>query len=210
MDVTSPITSVLPGVTGVVLGVLGRTDAPLTGRRIAEMVSSSASQSGVNRALQQLTSVGLVHRTEAGSAYLYRLNQDHLAADAVQQLATLTRLLVQRIAEQVRLWEVPARAVWLFGSTARADGGPTSDIDVLVVRPGDVDEDDERWAPQVDSLGAAVHAWTGNPPEIVEHDDASLAALAARGDRLVDDLRRDALAVVGPPPRELLPPRSTP
>lgn len=208
MDVRSPISSVVPGVTGVVLAVLGRTDIPLTGRRIAEMVAPSASQSGVNAALQQMAREGVVHREEAGSAYLYRLNSDHLAAEAILQLVSLREAFFERVAERARSWQVPATAVWIFGSAARADGDSSSDIDLLVVRPPDVDEDDERWARQLDDLGAAVLTWTGNSPQVVEHDETSLLTLAARGDRLVDDLRDHALAISGPSPREVLQPRS--
>ena len=36
------------------------------------------------------------------------------------------------------------RSVPLFGSAARGDGDTASDIDILVIRPRDVDEEDER------------------------------------------------------------------
>ena len=149
VDVTSPISSVVPGVGGLVLAVLARTDRALTGRRLAELVAPSASQTGVNCALHVLAASGVVQRERAGPSYLYRLNRDHLAADAITALATMRERLVDRIGQRVASWEIPAEAVWLFGSAARGDGSTSSDVDLVVVRPADVDEDDETWARQL-------------------------------------------------------------
>lgn len=204
MDVSSPISSVVPGVGGLVLAVLARTGQPLTGRRIAAMLAPTASQSGVNDALRDLTLHGLVLREEAGSAYLHRLNPDHLAAPAIRALASLRQNLLGAITDHVGRWSLPAHAVWLFGSTARGDGHVGSDVDLLVVRGDGVDEDDHRWGNQLSELIEAVRAWTGNPAEIVEHDRTSLRALAASGDALVAGLVRDAVVIVGPTPATLL------
>lgn len=204
MDVSSPISSVVPGIGGLVLAILSRTTQPLTGRRIAAMLAPVASQSGVNDALRDLVRHGLVLREHAGSAYLHRLNRHHLAAPAVVALASLRQSLVDAIVDHVNRWEVSAQAVWLFGSTARGDGHVDSDVDLLVVRPVDVDEDDPRWEDQLSGLTEAVHAWTGNPAGILEHDRTSLGALATSRDALIDDLVRDALVILGPSPTTLL------
>ena len=87
MDVATPIRSVIPGVTGVILQVLARTEQPLTGVRIAELTDGRASRPGVNKALKALVASGVVGCQRAGAANLYRLNRQHVAADAV--LATL-------------------------------------------------------------------------------------------------------------------------
>ena len=204
MDVSSPISSVVPGVGGLVLAILSRTTQPLTGRRIAAMLAPAASQSGVNDALRDLVRHGLVLREHAGSAYLHRLNRNHLAAPAVVALASLRQSLLDAIAHHVAGWEAPAQAVWLFGSTARGDGHVGSDVDLLVVRPVDVDEADPCWEAQLSDLTEAVHVWTGNPAEILEHDATSLGALVASGDALIDDLIRDVLVITGPSPTMLL------
>ena len=192
------MTSVVPGVGGLVLTVLARTAQPLTGRRIATMLAPAASQSGVNDVLRDLARHGVVLRERAGSAYLHRLNPDHLAAPAIRALASLRQALIDEVAHRVDGWPLPAHAVWLFGSTARGDGHTASDIDLLVVRRDDVEEDDPRWEAQLSELTEAVHAWTGNPAEIVEHDRASLSALAASGDALIDNLTQDAVVITGP------------
>jgi len=58
----------------------------------------------VARILHELTAAGLVERTPAGSSSLFVLNRDHLAAGAVEILATLRQQLWARIAEHTRSW----------------------------------------------------------------------------------------------------------
>lgn len=204
MHAVSPMAAVVPGVAGEVLTVLARTTQPLTGRQIASLVAASASQSGVSRVLRELGSRGIVQRQPAGSAHLYTLNREHLAASAIVELASLRQRLVDRIAGEVRDWTLPAEAVWLFGSTARGQEGPGSDIDLVVLRAPAVDEDDPAWEEQLSRLTEGVHAWTGSPVDLVEHDRASLTVLVSSDDRFVDELRRDAVTVTGPSSRRVL------
>ena len=70
MDLTDPMSSVVPSVHGTVLSVLARTRAPLTGRRVAELASSPASQRQVANVLTALTEAGVVLRETQGSANL--------------------------------------------------------------------------------------------------------------------------------------------
>lgn len=197
MDLSSPISSVIPSVHGVVLAVLARTDAPLSGRGVAALTGGRAGQWRVNQVLGELTEAGIVTREEHPPAYLYRLNRAHLAAAPITALASLRATLIASMQAAVEAWPRPAAAVWLFGSAARGDGGPASDIDVLVLRPDDVSEEDPEWVAQVDGLSADVTAWTGNSCALLEYSEAEFAALVARGQRLVDELRSDALWIAG-------------
>lgn len=197
MDLSSPIRSVIPSVHGAVLAVLARSDVPLSGRRTAELTGGRASQARVNQVLRELTVAGLVLRDEHPPAYLYRLNREHLAAGAVVALADLREQLLSQIRDTVKGWEEPAVAVWLFGSAARGDGGPASDIDVLVLRPDTVDEDEPSWLRQVDDLAAQVATWTGNHCEVLEYSTEQFAGLVAAGEPLTSDLRTEALRISG-------------
>ena len=204
MRAISPMSAVVPGVAGEVLTMLARTTQPLTGRQIALLVAASASQSGISRVLRALGSRGIVQRQPAGSAHLYTLNREHLAASAIVELASLRQRLVHRIAEEVARWALPAEAVWLFGSTARSQDGPGSDVDLVVLRAPATDEDDPAWEEQLSRLTEGVRAWTGSPVDLVEHDRVSLAAVVSSCDRFVEELRRDAVTVTGPGSRRIL------
>lgn len=197
MDVSNPIADVVPSAHGPVLAVLASTSTPLTGRAIAELTRPRVSQPRVARILTDLAKAGLVDRVQAGSASLFTLNREHLAARAVEDLAALRTRLWVRIAEHAAEWTHPPEAIIVYGSTARGDGSTASDVDLLVVRPATVDEDDPDWQRDLTALGFAIPRWTGNPCEILDRSHGELLAMAAAGERLLSEIRRDGRAVVG-------------
>ena len=193
MNLSNPASAVVPTLDSEVLAVLVGTTQPLTGREVHRL--SGRSVRGVQNVLNRMTSHGLVEAVEAGPARLYRLNRDHVAADAAIILSDLRGLLFERIRQRLRQWPVPPVAAAVFGSAARGDGGPDSDIDVLVVRPADVDEADPRWADAVDSLSRSILAWSGNHASILQATPVQLAAMLRRDEPLVGELRHDAVAL---------------
>lgn len=197
MDVSNPIADVVPSAHGPVLAVLASTSTPLTGRAIAELTRPRVSQPRVARILAELTETGLVDRTPAGAASLFSLNREHVAASAVEALASLRQRLWSRVAEHAGGWPNPPEGVVIFGSAARGDGGTASDIDLLVIRPANVDADDADWHANVTDLAARVTRWTGNPCEILDRSGKELRAMAAAGERLLSEIRRDGRAIVG-------------
>lgn len=209
MDVAHPHTAVSPTLDGEVLVTLARTTRPLTGREVARLVRRG-SQQGVNLALRRLVQQGLVHAQEAGPALLYTLNRDHLAAPAVEVLAGMREELVRRLREAIGQWEVAPAHASLFGSAARGDGDPESDIDIFIVRPKEVDEDDPRWRAQIDRLVADVHRWTGNHAGVAEVSARELPRLRRERPPVVADLGADAITLTdaitlsGTPPSRLL------
>ncbi len=62
----------------------------------------------------------------------------------------------------MREWRVGPIHVSVFGSAARANGDVESDIDVFVVRPEAIGEDNEQWRAQIDKLAKDVESWSGN------------------------------------------------
>ncbi|TCC36816.1 nucleotidyltransferase domain-containing protein [Kribbella sindirgiensis] len=204
MQFPEPMSSVVPGLHGRVLGVLARTERPMTGRALAGLLRSHASPSGVQRVLDDLVSNGVVIAEPAGRARLYTLNRQHVAYPAIDQLARLRQLLLDRIKAEAKSWAVPAKAIWLFGSTARGQGGTDSDLDLLIVRPDDVDDSDPGWLEQVDTLSAHASLWSGNSCEVVEYSAQEVQDLINHGERLVTELRRDAVPIAGSTPRQIL------
>jgi predicted nucleotidyltransferase len=204
VEFPEPVSSVVPGLHGRVLGVLARTERPLTGRAVAGLLRSPASPSGVQKVLDDLVANGVVVAEPAGRARLYTLNREHVAYQAIDQLARLRELLLDRIKAEAKSWAVPAKAIWLFGSSARGQGGPDSDLDLLIVRPDNVDESDPRWLEQLETLSAHASRWSGNSCEVVEYSDQEVRDLISHGERLVAELRRDAVPITGSTPHQLL------
>jgi predicted nucleotidyltransferase len=208
LDVSFPMSAVVPSAHGPVLAVLARTSEPLTGRAIAELTRPTVSPRQVATVLDALSRSGLVERQHAGSAYLYRLNVDHVAAGAVLELAGLRHALWDRMAAATAAWTRPPAAVVVYGSAARGDGGVDSDIDVLVVRRDDVDADDHAWQEDLVAFAGQVQRWSGNPCEVLERSAQQLADMADDGEVLIGDLRRDGVFLAGD--RSVLPrPRPT-
>lgn len=209
MNLSDPIRAVIPSSYGPVLEVLARTETPLTGRTIASLTDGRVGVSQVSAVLRELVANGLVLVTEHPPANLYLLNRDHVAADAIQQLARLRETLLERMRHQVMSWEVPPVAVWLFGSLARGEGGPESDIDVLVLTPNTVgagtspDSDPtplyQEWTDQVDGFSDNVHRWSGNDCRVVEFTETEFEEMLAQGDRLAMDVIQDGVHLGGKP-----------
>src|SRR5260370_10064428 len=165
MHLARPYTAISPTLDGEVLVVLAGTMRPLTGREVAKLVKRG-SQAGVNRTLRRLVEHGVVDAREAGAAILYSLNREHLAAPAVNSLADLRGELVRRLKQSVQAWKTRPLHASLFGSAARGDGKTSSDIDVFVVRPSGLDENDRPWRDHLDQLTRAVQRWTRNHPAL--------------------------------------------
>lgn len=185
------------------LHVLTRTTGGMTGRRVAQL-AREGSQQGIGKALGRLVDVGLVNQRSAGSAILYELNRDHLAAPAVEQLTKLRRTFLERLEATFAGWERPPRHASMFGSAARADGDESSDIDLFLVRPDTVDEEDSIWRDQVGRLADDVMAWTGNRAGVAEVSESSLVDLNRRRPPIVTSLEEDAMTLAGPDIQALL------
>lgn len=196
MNVARPYTAVCPTLDGEVLRVLTGTTMLLTGREVARLTGRS-SHSGVLHALNRLTEHGLVTRVELNRAFLFALNRDHLAAPAVEILAGMREELVKRIRRALDTWPIAPVHASLFGSAARGDGDTQSDIDLFVIRPSDVDDDEPTWCGQIDDLSDQIRRWTGNYAGVVQIAESEIARLCADESPILAELRSDAIVLSG-------------
>ncbi len=196
MDLARPYAAIAPTLDPGVLSVLAGTNRPLTGREIARLLGRP-SHSGVSAALDRLVVQGMVAREEAGRAFLFTLNREHLAAPAAELLAGLRDELLRRIRDAVDQWEVKPEHLSLFGSAARGDGSTDSDIDLFVVRPEAVDPQNTVWRAQLDLFAIQIERWTGNPARIAEMGQSETALLRKERPTIVDELRSDAITLAG-------------
>ena len=196
MDVSHLIRSVIPTLAAPVLEVLAGTIRGLSGREVHRL-AKSGSLTGVQLVLARMVTQGLVTAEEHPSVTLYAANREHLAWPAIEQLAGIRTRLLERIGEIVAAWSIAPLHVSLFGSAARRDGDSQSDIDVLIVRPDGVGEDDEAWESQVGALRAAVGSWTGNRCQSLVIDRVRLVAHLTAKDPLVANWLRDEVLIAG-------------
>lgn len=78
-----------------------------------------------------------------------------------------------------------------------------SDIDLFIVRPNGIGEDDERWRAQIDQLAEYVESWTGNRAGIAEVSQADVRRLKRERPPVVRELESDAVVLAGMPVSEL-------
>jgi predicted nucleotidyltransferase len=206
MDLANPMQSVIPSAHGAVLNALARTDLPLSARRIAELTRPKFSQRRVNDVLGHLAEAGIVVRESRPPSNIYRLNHDHVATEGILALAQMWSALVMRIRADLGTWSVAPEAAWLFGSAARGERTERSDLDVFLVRPagGLASEISEAWEHQTGALVNKIKSWSGNRCEVTEMEAAELRAAVDRDDRLIRDLREQAVVLAGSDPPGLL------
>lgn len=198
-----PHAALAPTVDGDVLVALARVSHPLTGRGIARLVPHR-SVAGVAEALERLTRQGLVRRFEVPPALAHTLNRDHLAAPAVEIIAELRIKLLDRLVDHLSGWEIAPVHASMFGSAARGDGDTESDLDLLVVHPSAIDSEGPVWDAQLAGLSELVFDSTGNRASIVDLAESELEEMLKLKQPIVDELRQDAIDLIGVPLRELL------
>lgn len=159
-------------------------------------MAGRSSHKGVLDSLHRLAAHGLVKRVPLNRAYLFTLNREHIAAKAVELLMGLRLELFERIEKAIGEWEIAPVHASVFGSTARGDGGLDSDIDMLIIRPPGV-ADDDHWEAQLDALREQIEAWTGNQANPVQRSEAEMAELVRQQRPIVAELRSDAILVAG-------------
>lgn len=202
MDVARPFSALSDNVDVDVLVALAGSSKPRSGRELARLTGRS--NTGVQHVLDRLVAHGLVERTEAGRAFIYVLDRDHLLAPAVEQMAGARVDLVRRLREAIGAWTVPAVHASLFGSTARGDGGLASDIDLFLVRPAAVDAGNTTWREQLDDLAESVRRWTGNHAGIAEISETELPQVRRDRPPVVEEVSADAIDLSGQPARGVL------
>lgn len=89
--------------------------------------------------------------------------------------------------------------VSLYGSIARGNAGPESDIDLLVVRASGVSRSDLRWAERRVVLILAVEGGTGRSLDLAELAGDELEDFAVFNPRLAEAVCEEGLTLHGPP-----------
>jgi len=203
----SPLDAVLGSVTKVkLLRVLLPISRPVALREAARLARVSAS--GAQGALEELTSMGIVDRREATSQHLYQINVENHLADALRELfqAEDERWadLLETIEEELRsrFFGPSIEAAAIFGSAARGDDHPGSDLDLLVVTGSEEDED-AVWEQLLDRQPSLQREFGVRISPVVISLDR-LRERAEDGDPLIDAVIREGITVVKPPIEKLL------
>ena len=202
MDLASPLRSISPGLDSAVLQVLAGTESGLSATQIARL-APRGTRVGQIPVLNRLVEHGLVVAEPANHGFLYRLNREHVLAEAVLMVARARTTILQRLTSAVGALRPEPAHVSVFGSFARGEAGPSSDIDLLVITPAGVELGD-AWVDQLHALTDQVLAWTGNRLQRVVMDADRLHEAVAAGEPIVASWLTEAITLSGASLEELV------
>lgn len=197
MNLDQPLQVVTSTVDGDVLAALALVDTAFTGRGLHRVIGRHSAD-GVRRAAERLVRQGIVDVVVAGPSKLYRLNREHMAAPYIVALAQLREEFLERLRHRLACWTIKASYAALFGSAARAQMRADSDVDVFVVRPSAVAEDDAGWVAQLDELVRDGSRWTGNDVRVLEMSDADVRLGSMGNDQVLQDISQHGIRLTGP------------
>lgn len=189
----------------VVLQVLWRTTSSMTGAQVHRLAGTGSDQ-GVRLALERLVRYGIVRSRQAGRATLYTLNREHLAFPAVDgafsalQPGRAFRSLVEAIVTEHFPDDPSTVSVALFGSVARGEARPDSDVDVLVVVPDSYSEPAQRVADDLRALEPRIGQWI----QVYLTDPDRLREAVETRDPIVQSFQDDSEHLHGPDVRTYL------
>ena len=197
MELDHPLRVVTSTLDGDVLRVLALAETEFTPPEIHRLVGEH-SVAGIRKGLERLVRQGIVLQRGAGRGSLYQLNRDHLAAAAVVQLSRMKEELLVRMRQELEGWEIPSAYAALFGSAARTDMHPDSDIDLLVIRPRGIEAEDDVWTDQLYEIAETVRRWTGNGTHVLELGEEEVREAAGNGDPVLVAIGEEGIRIQGP------------
>lgn len=202
MDLTSPLGSLVRTRDAAVLEALAGTEGALSMSGIWRL-GSPGSRQGLYPVVDRLVEHGLVLAEKTDHLTTYRLNRDHLLAPSVLSAVAARRELFARLrAEMSKLEPRPVYAA-IYGSVARRESRPDSDIDLCVVLPDDVDTSGDMWSDQIHKLEDRVFSWTGNRLEYLVLTVSDLERIVS--EPVIASIRTEAVSLVGTSLDDLLP-----
>lgn len=193
MDFRRPVQAVVPGSQGRILAVLAETTGELSLRTIARLAGVSPAQA--SRILPHLVRLGIVERREAPPTALFHFVHENLASQFVLGLSRSRDYVLGELGRRTEMLGVRPLSVVVFGSLARGEADEGSDVDVLIVRPEGIDDDD--WSASVGQWRRSARLLTGNRVEVLEADASEVGRLLRSHKPLWKDIVQDGVVVFG-------------
>jgi predicted nucleotidyltransferase len=171
-------------------------DRAVSGREACRLAGvSSIGQ----RSLDELVDVGIATRTEGTAQHWYAAHRGHPLASPLEALFKREAAALDQLLDTLRggFDRIEAiMAAYVFGSFARGENRPDSDLDLLVILTGEV-ETATQVRQKLHALGEVVAASNGMRPSFTVLSASQLEARHASGDRFAREAVRDARWIWG-------------
>jgi predicted nucleotidyltransferase len=194
VDFFRPVEAVIPGAQGKLLAVFAETSTALSVRTAARLSGVSLAQT--SRILPDLATLGILESADVPPSTVYRLIEGNVAARAVMLLARSRDLVLAELGEAARAMELPPVSVVVFGSLARGDAGPDSDVDVVIVHKSGI-ESTPIWLDGIAEWSDLARRLTGNEVEVVEVDEKDIGTRLRSRRPVWLDIRREGIVIFG-------------
>ncbi|MER8748069.1 nucleotidyltransferase domain-containing protein [Mesorhizobium sp. M1050] len=172
---------------------------------------SLASRSGLagssaRAALEKLEASGIVAKVGSGRVHLYRARIEHPLASSLEGLFEAEEVRFASLCEAIRSaasdWSPGVTAVWIYGSVARGEDRPDSDLDIVVVAESGILEG--MLAAMRDALVEPGELF-GFSPSVVGLAREDIVRLSRLRDPWWQSVAADAIVLVGARPDEFAP-----
>jgi predicted nucleotidyltransferase len=178
-----------PARVAVLASLLSAPSRDFTGRELARAAGVSHPQA--LKALRLLEAEGVVRQRRVGRSSVWSADAGHFLTERLGQLAALdlsARRELHSVLERA-LRKGGAREAYLFGSVARGDEDPTSDVDVIAMFPSVRAAEAFRRAAA--ALQEEVRARFGNELQLIAHGPEARLTPGAR--KLLRTARREGV-----------------
>lgn len=175
---------------------------PVSGREAARLAGVSVV---AIRALEELAAAGIVSQERATAQHLFTFERRHYLAPVIEKLFEAEREFTSAIFGRIRemlegLASIESAVV--FGSAARGEAGPQSDVDLLVVVRGHDAREGVRLALAERSPRLEVDFGVRLSPVVLTR--MQLRQQVQEEDPFIAEVRRDARHVMGRSMEDLL------
>lgn len=196
-----PLSSVLayPGNVRV-LRELAQHGGELSATTLVD--STKLTRPSVLAALEQLAQQGYVEALGSSRLRLYRINHRHPLVPVLSALFAAEHERFHAVMDAIRAAadDAGVTAAWLYGSVARGEDGPDSDVDVVVV---DASGNARSATAKVREALHEKQDTLRFSASVVGLDRADIVRLASENDPWWVDIAKDAVPLVGPDPVSL-------
>ena len=168
----------------------------ITGRALGTLVGTSPFK--INRELRHLVAQGIITETVVGRAHLYRLQREHiLVQQLILPMLDFERTCIEKLGSTLsQRLTPPPLSIIVYGSVARGEEGPQSDLDLLLVYAGAVTDPG-----RIAIVGDAVNEWLqrtyGNPVSFQRISITAFQHRAVQRDPLIRSIIKEGRAIAG-------------